>query len=170
MRNATGSVPERRAGTRERLLATAEELFATRGIDAVSVRDITEAAGANIAAVNYHFGSRRGLIDAIVERHADALGTPARRAARRARRGRSGRRPCLIRAMVLPTAELATSDPGARYAVSFLTAVGDHPDLMSALDAFAPSTERYLDALARGDAAICPSRSACCGSPSLRVW
>ena len=51
--------------------------------------------------------------------------------------------------MVLPTAELATSDPGAHYAVSFLTAVGDHPDLMSALDVFGPSTERYLDALAR---------------------
>ena len=140
---------EPRAGTRERLLATAEELFATRGIDAVSVRDITEAAGANIAAINYHFGSRRGLIDAIVERRADALGM------RRAELldALDGAGPvdvrALIRAMVLPTAELASSGPGARYAVSFLTAVGDHPDLMSALDAFAPSTERYLDALAR---------------------
>ena len=139
---------EPRTGTRERLLATAEELFATRGIDAVSVRDITEAAGANIAAVNYHFGSRRGLIDAIVERRADALGT------RRAQLldALNGAGPvdirALIQAMVLPTAELAASDPSTRYAVSFLTAVGDHPDLMSALDAFAPSTERYLDALA----------------------
>src|ERR1700730_6362188 len=94
--------------TRERLLATAEELFATRGIDAVSVRDITEAAGANIAAVNYHFGSRRGLIDAIVERRADALGT------RRAELldALNGAGPvdirALIRVMVLPTAELAT--------------------------------------------------------------
>jgi AcrR family transcriptional regulator len=141
--------PEPRPGTRERLLATAEALFATRGIDAVSVRDITEAAGANIAAINYHFGSRRGLIDAIVQRRAEVLG------ARRAELldALDGAGPVdireLIRAMVLPTAELATSDPGARYAVSFLTAVGDHPDLMSALDAFAPSTERYLDALAR---------------------
>jgi AcrR family transcriptional regulator len=142
-------VAEPRPGTRERLLATAEELFATRGIDAVSVRDITEAAGANTAAINYHFGSRRGLIDAIVRRRAEVLG------ARRAELldALDGPGPvdlrALIRAMVLPTAELATSDPGAHHAVSFLTAVGDHPDLMSALDVFGPSTERYLDALAR---------------------
>ena len=42
--------------TRERLLSAGERLFATRGIDAVSVRDITDAAGANLAAINYHFG------------------------------------------------------------------------------------------------------------------
>ena len=64
-----------RSSTRERLLVTAEELFATRGIDAVSIRDITVAADANIAAINYHFGSKRGLIDAIVARRADALGS-----------------------------------------------------------------------------------------------
>lgn len=135
--------------TRERVLLTAEELFATRGIDAVSVRDITVAANANIAAINYHFGSKRGLIDAIVARRADALGR------RRAELldALDGAGPVdlrdLIGAMVLPTAELSLVDRDARYAVSFLTAVGDHPDLMSALDAFAPSTERYLDALAR---------------------
>lgn len=135
--------------TRERLLATGEALFATRGIDAVSVRDITEAANANIAAINYHFGTKRGLIDEIVARRAEALGT------RRAELldALDGVGPVdlreLVRAMVLPTAELASSDPSGRYAVSFLTAVGDHPDLVAALDVFTPSTERYLDALAR---------------------
>ena len=54
--------------TRERLLEVAEGLFAERGFEQVSVRDITQGAGANVAAINYHFGSRNGLVDAVVER------------------------------------------------------------------------------------------------------
>ncbi|HSH70021.1 MAG TPA: CerR family C-terminal domain-containing protein [Deferrisomatales bacterium] len=48
-------------GTRARLLAAAERLFADRGYDGTSVRDVTEAAGANVAAVNYHFGGKERL-------------------------------------------------------------------------------------------------------------
>lgn len=56
--------------TRERILATAERLFAERGIDAVSNRQIGEAAGqGNTAAVNYHFGAKADLVRAIVSRH-----------------------------------------------------------------------------------------------------
>ncbi len=58
-----------RAGTRERILEAAEALFAERGFETVSLRDITGAAEANVAAVNYHFGSKDNLIDAVVERH-----------------------------------------------------------------------------------------------------
>lgn len=47
--------------TRERLLDTAERLFAERGFAATSVRDITAAAGCNLAAVNYHFGGKSNL-------------------------------------------------------------------------------------------------------------
>lgn len=57
------------AGTRERIIEAAEALFAERGFETVSLRDITGAAGANVAAVNYHFGSKEKLIDAVVERH-----------------------------------------------------------------------------------------------------
>ena len=48
-------------GTRERLLAAAERLFAEQGYDGTSVRDVTVAAGANVAAVNYHFGGKERL-------------------------------------------------------------------------------------------------------------
>jgi AcrR family transcriptional regulator len=54
--------------TRERLLDTAERLFAEHGFAATSLRTLTEAAGANVAAVNYHFGSKEGLLRAVVER------------------------------------------------------------------------------------------------------
>jgi AcrR family transcriptional regulator len=48
--------------TRDHLLAAAERLFAERGVASVSLREITSAAGANIAAVNYHFGSKENLV------------------------------------------------------------------------------------------------------------
>jgi len=47
--------------TRERLLREAELLFADRGFDSVTVREICSAARANVAAVNYHFGDKLGL-------------------------------------------------------------------------------------------------------------
>jgi AcrR family transcriptional regulator len=47
--------------TRERILDEAERLFAQKGYNAVSVREITTAAGAHVAAVNYHFSSKENL-------------------------------------------------------------------------------------------------------------
>jgi AcrR family transcriptional regulator len=47
--------------TRERILDEAEALFALKGYDAVSVREITGAANCNLAAVNYHFGNKKNL-------------------------------------------------------------------------------------------------------------
>ena len=49
------------ADARERLLDEAEMLFAEKGFHAVSVREITKAAGCNLAAVNYHFGNKENL-------------------------------------------------------------------------------------------------------------
>lgn len=47
--------------TKERLLNEAEVLFAQKGYDAVSIREITAAAHSNLAAVNYHFSSKQNL-------------------------------------------------------------------------------------------------------------
>jgi AcrR family transcriptional regulator len=54
--------------TREQLLDAAERLFAARGVDAVSLREITAAADANVAAVNYHFGSKDNLVREVFAR------------------------------------------------------------------------------------------------------
>jgi AcrR family transcriptional regulator len=59
--------------TKLKILDVAEKLFADLGIDAVSIRDITEAAGVNLAAVNYHFGSKEDLIFAVLERRITPL-------------------------------------------------------------------------------------------------
>ncbi|MET7460947.1 TetR family transcriptional regulator [Nonomuraea sp. NPDC005501] len=62
--------PERGAGTRERILAAAERLFAEHGIAAVSNRQIGEAAGqSNNYAVGYHFGTKTDLVRAVLRRH-----------------------------------------------------------------------------------------------------
>src|SRR5262245_37668932 len=55
---------------RERIIDAAGELFAERGFDATTVRDICQAAEANIAAVNYYFGDKQRLyIEAVVRAH-----------------------------------------------------------------------------------------------------
>ncbi|WP_310618378.1 TetR/AcrR family transcriptional regulator [Flexibacterium corallicola] len=55
-------------GTRGRLLDSAESLLAENGLGSTSVRMITEMAGANVAAVNYHFGSKEDLVRAVILR------------------------------------------------------------------------------------------------------
>jgi AcrR family transcriptional regulator len=136
--------------TRERLLDSAERLFADRGLDSVSVRDITEAADANTASIHYHFGSKQDLIAATLERRAGVIGE------RRAEllddleeRKRLDLR-SVLRALVLPTAELATGSEGGRNYVAFLAALGSHAELMPiVIDLFDPYTDRYLQVLAR---------------------
>lgn len=54
--------------TKTRILDTAEKLFGIKGFQATSLRDITRAAGVNLAAVNYHFHSKDSLIDAVIAR------------------------------------------------------------------------------------------------------
>lgn len=56
------------ANTKESILDAAEALFAEQGFGGTSLRSITAAAGANIAAVNYHFGSKEALIEAVFAR------------------------------------------------------------------------------------------------------
>jgi len=60
-------------GTREKILEAAEKLFAENGFAATSLRRITAAAEANLAAVNYHFGSKEELIRDIFARRLAAV-------------------------------------------------------------------------------------------------
>ena len=53
--------------TRARLMDAALDLLPERGEEGVTLRDVTDAADANVAAVSYHFGSLKSLFDAAIE-------------------------------------------------------------------------------------------------------
>ncbi len=80
----THSSPPTLPDTRERLLDTAERLFAARGFAGTSVREITDAAGANLGAVNYYFRSKEILYAEVFARRAALLREPVLAAAREA--------------------------------------------------------------------------------------
>lgn len=61
--------------TRERILGAAETLFARHGFAGASLRRVTAAANVNLAAVNYHFGSKDNLIEEVFRRRLDDLNT-----------------------------------------------------------------------------------------------
>jgi AcrR family transcriptional regulator len=55
--------------TRTKILDAAESLFVERGYSATSLRAIADRAGVNLAATNYHFGSKSGLLAEVFHRH-----------------------------------------------------------------------------------------------------
>src|SRR6478736_3259068 len=59
--------------TKTRILDVAEGLFVEHGFEATSLRQLTAAAGVNLAAVNYHFGSKEELFQAVLTRRLDPM-------------------------------------------------------------------------------------------------
>ena len=141
--HAVGRPPKTAGSTPERIVATAERLFAERGIEAVSLRDITNSCGANSAAIHYHFGSKERLLRAILEHRAAEL---AKRRDAHLTVIEQSRRPTLrqvVEALVVPTADLVHDDAhGGRYYVGFLAAMLERDD--SAVDAEAVTAELVL--------------------------
>jgi AcrR family transcriptional regulator len=69
-----GVVPDpTSADTKTRILDAAELLFMEHGFEATSLRQLTTAAGVNLAAVNYHFGSKEELFQAVLTRRLDPM-------------------------------------------------------------------------------------------------
>src|SRR3989440_1166893 len=61
------------ADTKTRILDAAEVLFMEHGFEATSLRSLTAAAAVNLAAVNYHFGSKEELFQAVLTRRLDPM-------------------------------------------------------------------------------------------------
>jgi len=59
--------------TQNRILDAAEELFLQHGFEGASMRMLTARAGVNLAAINYHFGSKDALIEAVLRRRLDPM-------------------------------------------------------------------------------------------------
>jgi AcrR family transcriptional regulator len=94
----------RKPNMREAILAAAEELFSTNGFNAVSVRDIAQAAGANPGSVTYHFKTKDGLLLEIYRRHCGPMNHRRAELLAAAKRVRDlqDRLEAIVRAYVLP--------------------------------------------------------------------
>jgi AcrR family transcriptional regulator len=77
------SNPERRGESQEKILGAAEALFAKRGFNGVSLKDIAEAADVDQGLLHYYFATKAGLFQAVIARRADLI-NDARRASMRA--------------------------------------------------------------------------------------
>lgn len=109
-----------RPDTKHRILDAAERLFAQNGFRGTSMRAITGKASVNLAAVNYHFGSKEALLDAVLERRIIPLNKVRmeRLKAVREEAAKSGERPGIsgiMRAFIEPTLRFRDTEPGAEY-------------------------------------------------------
>jgi AcrR family transcriptional regulator len=112
----------------ENIVLTAERLFAERGIDGVSLRQINSAAGLkNNAATHYHFGGKEGLTRAIVEYRAEGINKRRQQLldGLGATPGKDGLRG-LVQALVLPMAEHLTSNPDGSFYFRFVIQAVDN--------------------------------------------
>lgn len=142
----------REGSTEERLLDAAEQLFGAQGYDETSLRAVTELAGANVAAVNYHYGSKEGLLRAVVGRAMAPINTERDR---RLTALTAGAHPPtveqIVRAFVEPA--LAAAQESDRPGVDRLIAtvlLDPDPKLRQLFaDEVDPVEGRYLDALWR---------------------
>ena len=150
-------------GTVDRILDAAERLFAENGFHATSLRQITQHAEANLAAVNYHFGSKQALIVAVFKRRLDALNSA--RLARLDELLASDETPALeavLDAFVRPAIVFthASDDTGHRFMRILMRAFADRDaDLHAALSSeYAHVMRRFAAAIARTLPEHCPDR------------
>jgi AcrR family transcriptional regulator len=137
--------------TREAVLEAAERLFAENGFRRTTLRAITRAAGVNLAAVNYHFGSKQALVEAVFARRIRPMNQERLRRLAAWESAGDGDLEGLIDAFAGPPLELATR-PGGAVFVRLLGRSYTEPDerLQAALrDLYEPVIERFKQAFAR---------------------
>ena len=134
--STTGSAVQ----TRRRLVEAATEAFAEHGVFTASLVDITRRAGQrNRGAVHYHFGSRDGLIVAVIDQHAAFLAQREGELLEQARARPDDDLASVLESIVRPAVELAdTGADGRRYLVIIGQLVEEydrvHPEVTAALE------------------------------------
>ncbi|QNK01133.1 TetR/AcrR family transcriptional regulator [Dyella telluris] len=122
---ASASMP-----TKERILGAAEELFARHGFEGASLRQLTAAAGVNLAAVNYHFGSKDRLIEEVFRRRLDQL-NGRRMAALQKISGEPGTTiEDVLAAFIVPALELSHDGNGSLFMRVLARAFAEHDDTL----------------------------------------
>jgi len=110
------------AATKAAVFCAAERLFALHGFQNVSVRDITAEAGVNLASVNYHFGSKDGLLFEIFRRRTAELNRERARMLHEANDRHGGKPPVrdILEALFAPPLKWADPAGDRRISVQFI--------------------------------------------------
>src|SRR6185312_3999925 len=147
---AAARATESAAGTIEALLATAERLFAARGVENVALTQIVAAsAQKNRSALHYHFGSREGVLTAVLNRRLASIN--ARRLAALEALAADAGVAALLRATIAALGEAVVEEPWGPDYMSILAQVTFHPQLLG---------ERAIDAALRSGIRLARTRLA----------
>jgi AcrR family transcriptional regulator len=147
--------------TKERILSAAEELFARHGFAGASLRQVTSAAKVNLAAVNYHFGSKDNLINEVFRRRLDELTERRLSALRGTMERRSVTLEAVLESFVAPALSLASDRLGGSAFMRVLArAYAEHDQSLRkflsdnyghVLKAFAQAIHQLMPALDKED-------------------
>jgi AcrR family transcriptional regulator len=146
-----------RRTTSERILDTAEMLFAMHGYFGTSIRDIMQTCGMELSLARYHFGSKDALFQQAIGRRATVISQQVIESLETALAARRGTPPdieTIVTALSSPAfTHLQSGDPGWRNYLRLLTQIGcllERPDLTAPFyDQYAPAAARYGDAFAQ---------------------
>ncbi|TMK52741.1 MAG: TetR/AcrR family transcriptional regulator [Alphaproteobacteria bacterium] len=152
-KSTSNDLAARKPNLREAILCAAEELFATNGFNAVSVRDIAQAAGANPGSVTYHFKTKDGLLLEIYNRHCGPMNRRRCELLAAARRVRDlqDRLEAIVRAYVLPAFSSGSdlAGGGARFTRlrAVMSAEGNEVARRIIAQTFDDTSHAFIDAI-----------------------
>jgi AcrR family transcriptional regulator len=143
-----------RPSIRENLLQNAVTLFSRSGYNAVSLRDIAKASGANVGSLTYHFGSKANLLKEIYERHTRPMNARRRELLREALRisDHDERLMAVLRAYVMPAVLSSSAGDGGGAEFTRMRAVlsaEGNPDAQTIIaEAFDETSQAFIRAFA----------------------
>lgn len=145
--------------TKERILGAAEVLFAEHGFAGASLRQVTANAKVNLAAVNYHFGSKDNLIEEVFRRRLDDLNERRVAALQRVKADPASRLEDVLAAFIHPALDVSLDSSGGLTFVRVLArAYAEHNERLRkflsenyghVLKQFAGEVNRHLPGLAK---------------------
>ena len=152
-KSTQNDIATRKPNLREAILAAAEELFSSNGFNAVSVRDIAQAAGANPGSVTYHFKTKDGLLLEIYRRHCGPMNLRRSELLAAAKRVRDlqDRLEAIVRAYVLPAFSSGSdlAGGGARFTRlrAVMSAEGNEVARKIIAQTFDDTSHAFIDAI-----------------------
>lgn len=153
MTRETAAIAESGVSTPARILEAAERLFSTRGIDGVSLREITAAAGVNSAALHYHFGSKEAVLEELFALRARPIAERREQLLGKLKLDKHGR-PVLedvLRAFLKPALDALNTPDGIAFTLLRARIVFEREEVKreALRKAFDHSSEMALQALAK---------------------